>query len=84
MLFNRRRDQALKIGTYTQTRKRLKASFELLLEASNRNDAHTGEFDTGICRDCEPLTPERIAAAEERKARAKAEELATGQCTPQK
>ncbi|MBU1002065.1 MAG: hypothetical protein KKE73_06045 [Proteobacteria bacterium] len=65
-----------------QTRKRLKAGFELLLRASNRNDAHTGEFDTAVSRDCEPLPPERIAAAEERKAKAKADELAMCRRTP--
>jgi len=59
-----------------QTRNRVLAGFDLLLACSHRNDKHTGEFDTHQCRDCEALSPERIAAAEERKARAKAEEMA--------
>lgn len=59
-----------------QTRNRLMRGFDLVMARSNRNDKHTGEFDTSICRDCEPLSDERIAAAEERKARAKADEMA--------
>lgn len=59
------------------TRKRIATSYNMVFEAS-RNAGIQANPDQDECVQCEPFTPERIAQAAVRLARAKAKELDWG------
>lgn len=59
------------------TRRRQDSTFHMVIEA-NRHAGILTQTQSDFCDQCEPFTPERLAEAEARKARAKAEELDWG------
>lgn len=63
---------------FSYARARMMAGFNLVMEASARRDEHAGVNDGVRPPESDVISPDRLAAAEARKAKAKAEELAKG------
>lgn len=61
---------------FSYAQSRIQAGFNLVVEASSRRDEHFGEIDWECNLGDREFSPERLEAAERRKAKAKADELA--------